>query len=317
MWISLSGKTKFAAIVLLLLSTGMVWRHLIHCDPYNLPPKDTPSPQMILAHLDRNVEAGNIGVDTQLGPQLGRSATWEDEVPTPHFAAQVITKDLQPWSQTGITKKVLEQSWEQWEKRCARKENGFDQGGADGFRFQVIGGELYIDTNKSGPCCGQTEWWPSKRQVKDFFGTDGMLHASEGRGPLTILGMLEALRRYPGQVPDLDGFMTLGDLPCYPTVLDGFTAGQPPPAFGFSADNRHVDIPFPDFSFWRNEDRHLAQKVYDPLLDKVKITRLQGWDAQLRYLRQSWSKPWKDRKAVVRKPIRRTFARLVNGLLIV
>lgn len=40
--------------------------------------------------------------------------------------------------------------------------------------------------------------------------------AGKARVPLMILGLLDVLRTYPGQIPDLDAVLSVADYPCVP-----------------------------------------------------------------------------------------------------
>jgi len=280
-------------MVLLLAGSAATLLYLHHhltCKPYNMPISPVPTVKDMLDSMQTSIKEGNIGAFAQ--------SSTRESMPVPSFAEQAIAKDLAPWREKGFTLEVLQQAWEQVSKRCQKVENGFDQTGSDAFRFQIISGELYIETEGSGPCCGNTEWWPSRQQAESLFAHLGpSVHAMEGRAPLTILGLFEALRRFPGQVPDVDGFITMGDFPCFARDLQGYPEGQPPPAFSYSADSRHVDIPFPDFSYWRHEDINLAHMEYDAAVnDFPVVNHMQGWERQLRKLRTKWKLPWKHRK---------------------
>ncbi len=40
--------------------------------------------------------------------------------------------------------------------------------------------------------------------------------ASKGRVPLMIVALLDVLRAFPGEIPDLDGVLSTADVPCVP-----------------------------------------------------------------------------------------------------
>lgn len=96
--------------------------------------------------------------------------------------------------------------------------------GMAGFRMQIIKGRLYVEVIAERP------GW-------------------ESRMIATLWGVLMLLRRFPGQVADVDAMFSVGDWPRHGNAPIG--AGEPLPVlFLYSGDKWHVDIPFPDFSFW-------------------------------------------------------------------
>ena len=40
--------------------------------------------------------------------------------------------------------------------------------------------------------------------------------ASKGRVPLMIVALLDVLRSFPGEIPDLDAVLSTADVPCVP-----------------------------------------------------------------------------------------------------
>ncbi|XP_020572569.1 O-glucosyltransferase rumi homolog [Phalaenopsis equestris] len=67
------------------------------------------------------------------------------------------------------------------------------------------------------------------------------------RDLFTIWGILQLLRRYPGQIPDLDLMFNCEDMP----VVHAPNGGRsPPPLFRYCKDDTTLDIVFPDWSFW-------------------------------------------------------------------
>ncbi|GER35481.1 hypothetical protein STAS_11745, partial [Striga asiatica] len=88
------------------------------------------------------------------------------------------------------------------------------------FRVVIVGGVLYVDFYYA---CVQS------------------------RAMFTIWGILQLLRRYPGQVPDVDLMFDCMDKP---VVNQTVHADVPLPLFRYCTTSQHFDIPFPDWSFW-------------------------------------------------------------------
>jgi len=40
--------------------------------------------------------------------------------------------------------------------------------------------------------------------------------ASKGRVPLMVVALLDVLRSFPGEIPDLDAVLSTADVPCVP-----------------------------------------------------------------------------------------------------
>lgn len=80
----------------------------------------------------------------------------------------------------------------------------------------------------------------------------------QSRALVTIWGLLQLLRRYPGMVPDVDLMFDCMDRPTLHRFEfrpgDGSPNGSslpiPPPLFRYCTTEDHFDIPFPDWSFW-------------------------------------------------------------------
>ncbi|KAK6918397.1 Glycosyl transferase CAP10 domain [Dillenia turbinata] len=71
------------------------------------------------------------------------------------------------------------------------------------------------------------------------------------RDVFTIWGLLQLLRLYPGQIPDVDFMFEMGDMPAisksaHPVANDS----APPVMFHYCGDDKTHDIVFPDWSFW-------------------------------------------------------------------
>lgn len=89
------------------------------------------------------------------------------------------------------------------------------------FRLVVLDGKAYVETF-----------------VKSF----------QSRDTFTIWGILQLLRRYPGQIPDLDLMFDCVDWPVI--KKDYFQSQVPPPLFRYCGNDSTHDIVFPDWSFW-------------------------------------------------------------------
>ncbi|KGN57403.2 hypothetical protein Csa_011064 [Cucumis sativus] len=94
------------------------------------------------------------------------------------------------------------------------------------FRLVIVGGRAYV------------EKYSEVFQRRDVF---------------TLWGILQLLRWYPDQIPDLDLMFACED---QPTVFIGNYSGPgpnstaPPPLFRYCGDDDTFDIVFPDWSFW-------------------------------------------------------------------
>jgi hypothetical protein len=94
------------------------------------------------------------------------------------------------------------------------------------FRVIIKAGKLYVDAYRS---CFQT------------------------RALFTIWGLLQLLDFYPGLVQDVDMLFACGDTPQVPKPNPGDMYSRTwklPPIFSYCSTAGHLDIPFPDWSFW-------------------------------------------------------------------
>lgn len=73
--------------------------------------------------------------------------------------------------------------------------------------------------------------------------------AFQTRDFVTIWGILQLLKLYPGQVPDVDLMFECGDKPVILKSHYG-ASSIPPPVFHYCSDNLSHHIIFPDWSFW-------------------------------------------------------------------
>lgn len=93
------------------------------------------------------------------------------------------------------------------------------------FRLVILNGKAYVQTYK-----------------KSF----------QSRDTFTLWGILQLLRRYPGQLPDLDLMFDCVD---WPVIKKAYynrpnATIPPPPLFRYCGDDTTLDIVFPDWSFW-------------------------------------------------------------------
>lgn len=113
-----------------------------------------------------------------------------------------------------------------WSETGITEESVERAKGLADFRLVILNGTAYVERYKKSV------------QTRDEF---------------TIWGLLQLLRRYPGQVPDLDLMFESFD---FPLVLKKDYVGRlnstvvPPPLFRYCGDDDSFDIVFPDWSFW-------------------------------------------------------------------
>ncbi|XP_022141173.1 protein O-glucosyltransferase 1-like [Momordica charantia] len=148
--------------------------------------------------------------------------------------------------------------------------------------------------------------------------------AYQSRDNLTLWGVLQLLRRYPGKLPDLDLMFNCDDRPeIYRKDYSGPQAPAPPPLFRYSGDDATLDIAFPDWSYWgwpeirikpweemlkdiKEGNKEMEWVKREPYaywkgnpsvshkrtdLLKCNLTRKQDWNARL--YRQDWIEEWK------------------------
>ncbi|KAL4351155.1 hypothetical protein GQ457_06G032130 [Hibiscus cannabinus] len=110
------------------------------------------------------------------------------------------------------------------------------------FRLVIVNGNAYVERYR-----------PSF-QTRDLF---------------TIWGILQLLKLYPGQVPDLELLFYCGDN----TVImkkdyQGHWAASPPPVFHYCGEKAALDIIFPDWSFWGWAEVNI--KPWEEILRAIK-----------------------------------------------
>ncbi|KAA8543732.1 hypothetical protein F0562_022091 [Nyssa sinensis] len=118
------------------------------------------------------------------------------------------------------------------------------------FRVVIVGGKLYVDFYYA---CVQS------------------------RAMFTVWGLLQLLRRYPGMVPDVDLMFECMDKP---SINRTEHEAMPLPLFRYCTTPDHLDIPFPDWSFWGWPEINLG-----------------AWDEEFRSIKQgsqarSWPRKW-------------------------
>ncbi|KAK9153508.1 hypothetical protein Sjap_000988 [Stephania japonica] len=91
------------------------------------------------------------------------------------------------------------------------------------FRLVIVGGRLYAD----------------------FY-----FDCVQSRAMFTIWGFLQLLKRFPGMLPDVDLMFDCMDKPVVVLGMAQYAHNPPPPLFRYCSTRDHLDIPFPDWSFW-------------------------------------------------------------------
>ncbi|GJN36049.1 hypothetical protein PR202_gb24874 [Eleusine coracana subsp. coracana] len=72
----------------------------------------------------------------------------------------------------------------------------------------------------------------------------------QSRALFTVWGLLQLMRRYPGRVPDVDLMFDCMDRPAVNRTEQQDSPTPTPPIFRYCTTRDHLDIPFPDWSFW-------------------------------------------------------------------
>ncbi|KAK9126100.1 hypothetical protein Scep_014946 [Stephania cephalantha] len=112
---------------------------------------------------------------------------------------------------------------EPWARRRVSLSNLMEAQKLAAFRVVIVGGRLYAD----------------------FY-----YDCVQSRAMFTIWGLLQLLRRFPGMVPDVDLMFDCMDKPVVGRAQYGEKGEAPPPLFRYCSTGEHLDIPFPDWSFW-------------------------------------------------------------------
>ncbi|KAK6162354.1 hypothetical protein DH2020_002195 [Rehmannia glutinosa] len=89
------------------------------------------------------------------------------------------------------------------------------------------------------------------------------------RDVVTIWGILQLLRLYPGKLPDLDLMIECGDKPVIKKHdYHGPNPSIPPPLFHYCGDESSFDIVLPDWSFWGWPEVNI--KPWEELKEEIK-----------------------------------------------
>lgn len=182
----------------------------------------------------------------------------------------------------------------------------YDTCDGDMFRFQILDNKLYvyhITARGAG-------WYPA------LLGPGHV--AARGRVPYAMLLLLDVLRVFPGQIPDTDGVMQLGDFPCIP-ARNASRAGPPVPMFSYNVDAEHADLVLPDYAWYGHEYDYLMDPWGKPVMGwtrqkEVLAKKYGGVDLHDRLPQALWRGrtndllyPWRDAR-------RREFVRCVKAL---
>ncbi|KAK4418650.1 O-glucosyltransferase rumi [Sesamum alatum] len=103
----------------------------------------------------------------------------------------------------------------------------------------------------------------------------------ETRDVVTIWGLLQLLRLYPGRIPDLDFMFACNDRTVVPKRdYSSPNASIPPPVFHYCGEETSYDIVFPDWSFWGWPE-----------------VNIKPWEEQKEELKEATERiKWKDRE---------------------
>ncbi|XP_010253905.1 PREDICTED: O-glucosyltransferase rumi homolog isoform X2 [Nelumbo nucifera] len=138
------------------------------------------------------------------------------------------------------------------------------------FRVVIVGGRLYVD----------------------FY-----YDCVQSRAMFTIWGFLQLLKRYPGLVPDVDLMFDCMDKPVVnKTEYELGTKGPPPPLFRYCTTSGHLDIPFPDWSFWGWPEVNIR-----PWVEEFKSIKQGSQDV---IWRRKWPRAYWKGNPDVQSPIR-------------
>ncbi|KAI3424060.1 hypothetical protein D9Q98_009423 [Chlorella vulgaris] len=235
------------------------------------------------------------------------SATYDpaDEVAAQQLLAEqsryldLIRHDLQPWKDTGITKDMVEAA-----------SMLYDKCDGDMIRVQIINGSLWVHHITERLEGG---WYPASLGPGNA--------AAKGRVPYAILAFMDTLRTFPGQVPDVDLVLHTADFPCVSRSSWVGAAARPPPRplLSFQGGRHHLDLPFPDATYWGHEHQYLQDPWGAPV---------QGWANQAELLvrkyenvslldripQAQWRGRTKDERYPGRDHLRRVFVGCMDEL---
>lgn len=157
----------------------------------------------------------SLGNSTQTCPAIYYPSKFSVQNPDPSSTTQPVCPDYFRWIHEDLWPWRETGITESMVKMASRTAN---------FRLVILNGTAYVETYQ-----------------KSF----------QSRDTFTLWGILQLLRRYPGQVPDLDLMFDCVD---WPVIKKDFyrrpNATAPPPLFRYCAEDTTLDIVFPDWSFW-------------------------------------------------------------------
>ncbi|XP_074282587.1 uncharacterized protein LOC141607126 isoform X2 [Silene latifolia] len=92
------------------------------------------------------------------------------------------------------------------------------------------------------------------------------------RDVLTLWGILQLMKMYPGKLPDLDIMFQCGDKTVIEKkdyqVINGSISPIPPPVFHYCGDDSSFDIVFPDWTFWGWTETYI--RPWNSVIDELK-----------------------------------------------
>lgn len=187
-------------------------------------------------------------------PEAEANFTLPDPSATSYYQ-QWIQRDFQPWRAAGISTELVD---------AYALSGKWHECLGEVLRFQIINGSLWID-HLSERHAG---WYPARLGPGALSG--------KGKIPYAILALLDVLRHYPGQIPDVDAIIHTSDFSCIKATPGGL---QPlgPPILGYNSDPAHEDVPFPDYSYWGHEYTRLRDEYF---------YYWHGWDLQYKWIRE-------------------------------
>ncbi|KAF9600054.1 hypothetical protein IFM89_002527 [Coptis chinensis] len=127
-----------------------------------------------------------------------------------------------------------------WKEKGITKEMVESARRTANFRLVILSGKAYVEIYEKSP-----------------------------RDAFTLWGILQLLKLYPKQLPDLDLMFDCVD---WPVIRKGFYSGPnataPPPLFRYCSDDQSLDIVFPDWTFWGWPEINI--KPWNSLLKEIK-----------------------------------------------
>lgn len=144
------------------------------------------------------------------------------QIPTPN--ATILNKQSTSFDECPEFFKWIHEDLKPWKETGVTREMIEKAKDVAEIRITIVDGRLYV------------------AKYKPIFQT---------RDAVTIWGLLQLLRLYPGRVPDVDLMLGLGDIPLIKkSKYGGQGASMIPPLLHYCGDERSYDIVFPDWSFW-------------------------------------------------------------------